>query len=259
MLRPAHALMLVLVATSARAQSVVQGRVVGADSTRITGARVQISDSARVITYTAVTDTAGQFRIRLAHPLQSGPFFLRVEMLGYRTLDAVPLRVVNGDELTVRLMMAVDAIPLEPLRVTTRGRYTRGPLDEFYDRAEQVRRFGGGMIVDYEQLRHRRGSSVQLIVSERVPAVRTCPPSYFIDGMRATAEDVRAVGVSEVEGMEIYRVQTQVPARYQGRTNCGAVLIWTQIGDRGEGSPLTWRRVFVALGILTIGYLLIKR
>jgi hypothetical protein len=204
-----------------------------------------------------VTDTAGLFRIRLAHPLQSGLFVLRVEMLGYRRLDAVPLRVVDRDELTVRLTLAVDAIPLEPLRVTARGRYTRGPLDEYYDRAERVRRFGGGVIIDYEQLRRRRGVSVQHVISERAP-FRSCPPSYFIDGMRASGDDVQAVGVSEVEGIEVYRTQAQVPVIYQGRSHCGAVLIWTQIGDRGEGSPLSWRRVFMALGILTLGYLLIR-
>jgi hypothetical protein len=255
--RPVLALLLVLAATPVRAQSVIQGRVVGPDSASVVGARVQISDSARSATYTALTDTAGLFRIRLAHPLQSGLFVLRVEMLGYRTLDAVPLRVADRDELTVRLAMAIDAIPLQPLRVTARGRYTRGPLDEYYDRAERVRRFGGGVIIDYEQLRRRRGVSVQLVIQERAP-FRSCPPSYFIDGMRASADDVQAVGVSEVEGIEVYRTQAQVPVIYQGRSSCGAVLIWTQIGDRGEGSPLSWRRVFMALGILTLGYLLIR-
>ena len=257
-MRPALALLLVLAATPLGAQSVVQGSVVSTDSARVVGARVQITDSARLMTYTAVTDTAGQFRIRLAYPLQAGLFFMRAEMLGYRTLDAVPLRVSDRDELTIRLMLAVDAIPLQPLHVTTRARYARGPLDEFYDRAERVRRFGGGAIIDYEQLQRRRGTSVQVVVSERVPSARNCPPSYFIDGMRASADDVRAVGVGEVEGIEVYRAQAQVPVQYQNRSSCGAVLIWTRIGDRGEGSPLSWRRVFMALGLITLGYLLIR-
>lgn len=258
MSRPALALLLVLAGTSADAQSVVKGKVVRADSTGIAGARVQVTDSARSNTYTAVTDTAGQFRIRLALPLQPGLFFVRAEMLGYRTLDAVPLRVADRDELTVRLTMAIDAIPLQPLHITARARYIRSPLDEFYDRAERVRRFGGGIIVGYDEVQRRRGTSVQLMINERVPAARTCPPSVFIDGMLARTEDVRAVSMTDVEGIEIYRTQTMVPARYQGRTTCGAVLIWTQIGDRAEGTRLTWRRVFMALGLLSLGYLLLK-
>jgi hypothetical protein len=258
MLRPALALLLVLATTSADAQSVVKGKVVRTDSSAIVGARVQVTDSARSSTYTAITDTAGQFRIRLAHPLQPGLFFVRAEMLGYRTLEAVPLRVADRDELTVRLTMAVDAIPLQPLHITARDRYTRTPLDEFYDRADRVRRFGGGVILGYDELQRRRGASVQTVIDERVPAARTCPPSVFIDGMLARTDDVRAVSMTDVEGIEIYRTQAHVPARYQGRTACGAVLIWTQIGDRGEGTRLTWRRVFMALGILSLGYLLLK-
>jgi hypothetical protein len=251
------ALLLVLSAR-AQAQSVVQGRVVSTDSMRIAGARVAISDSARADNYSAVTDSAGRFRIRLAYPLQPGLFFLRVEMLGYRTLEAIPLRLADRDEFTVRLTMAIDAIPLQPLHVTTRGRYSRSHLDEFYDRADRVRKFGGGLIIDYNQLRNRRGSSVQLVVTERVPAIRNCPPTYFIDGMRANAEDVRAVPVIDVEGIEIYRMPGQVPVRYQNRSVCGAVLIWTGIGDRGEGAPLTWRRIAMVLGIVTIGVLVLR-
>jgi hypothetical protein len=258
MSRPAVALLLVLAGTWANAQSVVKGRVVRTDSSGIAGARVQVSDSARSNTYTATSDTAGHFRIRLAHPLQPGLFFVRAEMLGYRTLDAVPLRVADRDELTVRLTMAVDAIPLQPLHVTARGRYIRGPLDEFYDRVDRVRRFGGGIIIGYDEVQRRRGTSVQIMIDERVPAARSCPPSVFIDGMLARTEDVRAVPMTDVEGIEIYRTQTLVPARYQGRTTCGAVLIWTQIGDRAEGTRLTWRRVIMGLGILSLGYLLLK-
>jgi hypothetical protein len=220
MFRPALALLLVLAGTSADAQSVIKGKVVRTDSAGIAGARVQVTDSARSNTYTAVTDTAG--------------------------------------ELTVRLTMAVDAIPLQPLHVTARDRYIRSPLDEFYDRAERVRRFGGGVIIGYEEAQRRRGTNLQLVIDERVPAARSCPPSVFIDGMLARTEDVRAVSMTDVEGIEIYRTQTMVPARYQGRTTCGAVLIWTQVGDRAEGTRLTWRRVFMALGILSLGYLLLK-
>ena len=76
--------------------------------------------------------------------------------------------------------------------------------------------------------------------------------------MRATPEDVRTLSVVMLEGIEIYRSSVGVPVQYQNRANCGAVLIWTQVGDRGEGSPLTWRRVAIALGLIGIGFLILR-
>jgi hypothetical protein len=253
----APAMLLVLLSGStASAQVFVQGTVLNTDSARLIGARVQIADSAGRANYTAITDSAGQFVIRLGAPLAARRFHIAAEMIGYRTTTTV-LDVDDRQEVDVELIMDVSAIPLEPLRVSARRRYTRTLRDEYFDRAERVKRMGGGTIIERHQLERRAGSSINTIVTENYPS-RSCAPSLFIDGLRATPEDLRLTPTSNVEGIEIYRNQAMAPVEYQGRTTCGAVLIWTRIGDSNTGSPLTWRRILLA-GALVIGGFLILR
>src|SRR5687768_338112 len=109
MKRALLAIVLVLFANEAAAQAVLQGSVRAADSARIAGARVQVVEPSSNQSYTAITDSTGNFRIRLAHPVRPGLFNVRVEMLGYRTLD-VPVQIGEREEITVQLTMAVAAI-----------------------------------------------------------------------------------------------------------------------------------------------------
>jgi hypothetical protein len=249
--------LLLLPVVSASAQVFVQGTVQNTDSMRLIGARVEISDTARRVTYSAISDSLGQFVIRLAAPLFTNQFNVRAEMIGYRA-TRTPLSLQDQQVVEVALTMAVDAIPIEPLRVAARRRYTRGLRDEYFDRADHIRRLGGGILIEYDQLQRRAGSTVNMIVAEYLPALRNCPPAFFIDGMRATMDDLRMTSATVLEGIEIYRTAAQVPAQYQNRASCGAVLIWTQIGDRGEGKPLTWRRVLITLGLIGAGVILVR-
>ncbi len=252
------ALALLLTAgSSASAQVRVNGRVENTDSVALAGVKVELGDSAQRVVYTAISDSLGAFTIRLAHPLPPGRFFVRSEILGYQTTSGY-LSIVNLQEIELIMTMDVAAIPVEPLRVTVRKRYNRGALDEFYDRADLVRRMGGGTIVSYEQLQRRAGGNVATIITEYMPGSRNCPPSFFIDGMRVTGDDLRNTSVLDLEGIEIYRSSALIPVQYQNRAGCGAVLVWTQIGDRGEGSPLTWRRVLITIGLATTALVLFR-
>ena len=244
-------------AASAGAQVFVQGTVQNTDSMRLPGARVEMSDTTGRVVYAAITDSLGQFVIRVAAPLLAYHYTVAADMIGYRSIRS-PLTVQDQQQIDVRLTMAVDAIPLEPLRVSARRRYTRGLRDEYFDRADHLRRFGGGILIEYDALQRRAGSTVNMIVAEHYPALRNCPPAFFIDGMRATMDDLRMTSATVLEGIEIYRTAAQVPAQYQNRAMCGAVLIWTQLGDRGEGKPLTWRRVLITLGLIGAGVILVR-
>jgi hypothetical protein len=250
-------LLLLLSSSSAGAQVFVQGTVVNADSAALIGAKVVISDSAGKAQYSAITDSIGQFTIRIGAPVLIKRVAVSTEMLGYRGTRTM-MDVEDQQLISVRLLMDVAAIPIQPLRVAARKRYTRGLRDEFFDRADHIRRMGGGIIIGYDQLQRRAGSTVSMVVSEQYPAFRNCPPAFFIDGQRATIDDLRMTSPTVLEGIEIYRTPAQVPAQYQNRANCGAVLIWTQIGDRGEGKPLTWTRVFITLGVVAAGFMLVR-
>ena len=251
------ATLLMAFTSAGAAQVIVRGTVINTDSARLRGVQIEVADSSGRIRHNVTSDSTGRFAVRLAAPLTASRFTVRAELLGHQSVRGA-LQVTDREELDVVIVMDVAAIPLEPLRVTARGRYTRSSRDEYYDRLDHVRRFGGGVIVDYDQLQRRLGSTIPIIVAEQYPGARNCPPSYFIDGLRALNEDLRTLPVTALEGIEIYRSSAQVPVQYQNRANCGAVLIWTQVGDRGEGSPLTWRRVLIALGLIGIGLLILK-
>lgn len=258
MIRLAFALLFLAGASDVCAQAIVQGKVLTSDSIPIAGARVEVKDSAGKINYTTATDSAGNFSLRIAYPFYPGIYFVSSDMIGYRPVVRAPLRIDDRDEVTVHITLDVAVIALEPLRVFTRKRYTRGPRDEYYDRADRIKRMGGGTVIDYDALQRRIGSPLNILIAEALPNTRSCPPSYFIDGMRATPDDIRMLAVSFIEGIEIYRSLAMIPVQYQGRSSCSAVLIWTQIGDRGKGAPLTWRRVLIALGFISLGVMLVR-
>ena len=243
--------------SGASAQVLVYGVVLNTDSLPLAGATVEIADSSAQYRFRAVTDSSGEFSIRLSAPLPAGPLTVRAEMLGYRAITS-RLDAVNLQQLEIALTMDVAAIPVAPLRVEARRRYTRGRLDEFYDRATSVRRMGGGTIITHEQLAHRAGATAAAIINERMPGARTCRPTYFLDGMRVELSELGFVSAQDIEGIEIYRTIAQIPVQYQDRGGCGAVLVWTPVDDRGQGTPLTWRRVVIAVGVIGTLFLLTR-
>jgi hypothetical protein len=249
--------LLMVFASAGAAQVIVRGMVINPDSARLPGVQIEIADSSGRIRHNATSDSAGRFAVRIAAPLTASRYIVRAERLGYQSARG-SMDLQDREEVDVTIVMDVAAILIEPLRVVARRRYTRTSRDEYFDRLDRVRRFGGGTIIEYDQLQRRLGSPLMTVIAEQYPGARNCPPTYFIDGMRATNDDLRTLSVASVEGIEIYRTVGQVPVQYQSRGSCGAVLIWTQVGDRGQGSPLTWRRVLIAVGLLGIGFLLLR-
>jgi hypothetical protein len=250
-------LLLVTAASSASGQVLVRGVVLNTDSIPLPGTSIEISDTARANVLRAIADSLGGFIIRIPAPLPRGGLLVRAEQIGYRTMTG-RLAAEDRQQLDILLTMDVAAIPLAPLRVTARDRYQGGRLDEFYDRAVLVGRMGGGTIITYEQLQRRAGANVAMIVAENMPGARNCPPAYFLDGIRVTLQDLSFTSALDVEGIEIYRTLAMVPVQYQDRAGCGAVLVWTRADDRGGGTPLTWRRVFIALGVIATLFLLMR-
>jgi hypothetical protein len=252
------AALLLVSASAAPAQVLIEGTVMNVDSSRLAGVRVEILDPAGQRLTEAMTDSAGEFTTRLGQPLQQGIYTLRSTMLGYQTTET-QLEIADLEVIEVTLTMDIAAIPVEPLRVSARRRYARGLRDEFYDRADRVRRMGGGTIIGYDQLQRNPSAPVENIVRAHSASSATCPPAYFIDGLRVQPSDVRFLTVTSIEGIEIYRTELyHLPPRYQTGQGCPVVLIWTQIGDRGEGTPITWRRVLIGVGIIGAGVLLLR-
>jgi hypothetical protein len=71
----------------------------------------------------------------------------------------------------------------------------------------------------------------------------------MLDGLPIDTRDIDSIIQPEdVEGVEIYRGSTQIPAQYMNRANCGLVLIWTRLDAPGM-KPFSWKRLFIGLGV----------
>lgn len=76
-----------------------------------------------------------------------------------------------------------------------------------------------------------RGGSARILVRSRRGGY--CEPDYFMDGLRVDALDVLTIPASDLEGIEICRGVSEVPAAFQRSTNaleCGVILAWIRRG-----------------------------
>jgi hypothetical protein len=99
---------------------------------------------------------------------QSGRYRLRAARLGYATTETAIFEVPRGQDVTLRVTMGVDAVPLEPLQVVTRPRVPLSPqLADFHAR----RQTGFGKFLTREEIEMRPGATmVELLAS--MPGVR---------------------------------------------------------------------------------------
>ena len=64
-------------------------------------------------------------------------------------------------------------------------------------------------------------------------APRNCGPAFFLDGIPADPTVFYLTNPNDVEGIEVYAGPSETPAELEGiRSGCGAVAIWTRIGEK---------------------------
>jgi hypothetical protein len=246
----------------------VWGRVVSEDSVPIGGARVLLTDTVAGTSTEAISDSLGEFTLRVPASAHADTFALAVEVLGFAPIR-VSLAIAPHEELELLIRMHPTVVALEPLTVVARGRYGSGRLDEYFDRAERVKRSGLGRVLAYEEIQQTHVATVidllalqpgltpvQMGFSRTVTGRGNCEPTFYIDGVRAGRESLTAVPVLSIEGVEIYRSEVDAPPNYRG--SCGVILIWLQHGERGVGSPITWKRVAAFAAAVAFIFLVIN-
>jgi hypothetical protein len=203
----------------------------------------------------AVSDAAGRFVVPLMH---SGTFKVRARLLGYRAFTSDNIAVAANEDVRTELVLAVDAIPIEPLRVTARAQMESAYLASmgYYDR----QRAGLGHFVSRAQIEKRNPAVLSEVLSS-VPGVkltradrgaqkrseitftrgmssmRQCMPAIFIDGaLMRSGGNLRPnelpldewVNPRDIEGIELYHGAAATPAIYNQQAQCGVVAIWTK-------------------------------
>lgn len=203
------------------------------------------------------TDADGRFRAEIrGHDAVQ----LRVERLGYATTVTPTLYFDDRNYFQIEVRLDTDAVVVAPLEVVVWGRVDPSPLlDNFRRRLDR----GQGTYITREEIEERRpvfmsdmlrsvagvvvegsgsGSRPRIQIgratSKRL-GMRPCPTQIFVDGMlmsRAGA-DVRLddlVSPASVEGVEIYRGLSTVPAEFLNQdAECGVIAVWTRRGGRG--------------------------
>ena len=244
------------------------GRIVEAGSERVVSrAFVALFDTAGGIHHLVTADTGGNFHLHAT----AGIYRLRVERLGYATLETAPFALSITDSLRLHVPLIATALPLDPLLVTARQNRIRADFE-----ARRAAR-PGDYFVTPDDIDRTSFSSLASLVARagwiranddgRAVVIRRrgqiCKPILFVDGVRipdgpAAAEgaligpvagvgsgdaprsdvglDIDAhVSPSEVRAIEIYSdVLTAPPAFEPGAfTNCGVIVVWTDLSFGG--------------------------
>jgi hypothetical protein len=236
---------------------IITGRVLEAGSdSPIRSATVTLVAATRSLLSTE-SDSAGNFRVAVPRP---GWYSLRVERLGYASARSDTLEIGVRENVEVAIRLSVTAVRLEPLLVVERRSEIR-PRSEFERRVEAGRRSGLGVFITREALDSTSSPSVTGVLA-RVPLLRLqnddklisvsqgeCVPTLYLNGARfQIAESIDDLLLpSTLEGIEIYRNQTELPREFAGIGHCAAIVFWTRVGEPSRGA--TWR-LFVAGGAL---------
>jgi hypothetical protein len=240
-------------ANGGEGEAVVIGRVRDTSSgAPVASARVRIGPR------TAVTDSAGRFRIS---GIRSGPQPVEVEYLG-RAVRRPDIHLPAADTIRPTLELRADPVRVSDLQVEVEGTPLVAKMEGFWERKgrgmgeyltrERLERVPGnevsGALRQVPGLRLRpcpgRSPDCWLPANTRGPGMDfegggSCTMALFVDGRRRDIDSDIGVDVmprSDIEAVEVYTSTAQLPSRYGGLVsgNCGAVLIWTRTGE-GEG------------------------
>jgi hypothetical protein len=245
--------------------AVVRGRVLeqGTDAP-LRGAAVSLAsgpDGTRGIG-TRVTGDSGDFLFRR---VPAGLYRVSVTLLGYTDLRDT-LRVEEGSGMELVLPLSASPIPLEPIVVSAERR-----RPDHLAGFERRRRTLGGTFMDRQEI-EGRGALVFTDLLRTVPGARVVPVSYYghgvlfrggcapsivIDGLRLSpTRDLDALlQPMDVEALEVY-TGSFIPAEF-GPNSCGAIVVWTRRGEPNIGQGSFWRRLLVAVGFISLAWLLV--
>lgn len=237
-------------AVAAPAQVRLEGVVRDTAGQAVHGARVEVFDNlTRERIRTAETDRDGRFIVRL----RDGGYRLHVSLLGYLATDSSVVLPRGERRASVALRLVDQPLGMEAVDVVARARSPavlagfvarqRAGLGHFLTRDDLDRMRPGRVTDALARVPGVRlesgGSTFHRRLRMARTGVRNCAVQVFVDGMLmnrglrgpggSSVDDI--VSVSDVEGIEVYRGLSSVPAEFLNEhARCGVVVIWTRRG-----------------------------
>lgn len=250
------ALLLALVPVPAVAQALTGRAFDAVTGEAVAGVEVAVLTGDGAPVGLAVTDSVGAFHTAIA---EAGRYRLVAEAAGYEPVAVDSVAIGAGEDVRVELLLGPRPFDVEGIRVVARRALGRPELRDFYWRLDRHERTGRGLALGREDLEQYRGETAsrvlaresihvqetigpgvdRVIVKRRVPSITEAPwcvPAFFLDGLPVDGQVIRAIPASDLEGLELYRGPSQVPAAYMGRpgaTSCGVILAWTRADAGG--------------------------
>ncbi len=211
----------------------LSGRVIAADGTPVSGARIAVHGTTIAVT----ADSNGAFR---ASGIPPGTRALDVTAIGYAPARAsADFRPNREAAITVRIGGKVAT--LGAVKVTGTSGADRGGF-----LARRAR--GVGYFLDANTMEQRGAQSVSQAL-QTAPSLRgngfdtanptrprisgrgNCTPTVYLDGLPMRdglggVDDL--VTIRRVGGVEVYANPAEAPPQYASRSSCATVLVWTR-------------------------------
>lgn len=225
--------------TAGHVDTISTGNIVGTvrdnDGAPVPGAQVTVGTK-----FSSVTDSAGKFALR---GLPVGETMVTVRRIGFALLETS--WDLGAYTLTLDLRVHANPVALPAVQVQARAQPFDSRLAGFYSRMKQKL----GYYITRDEI-DRSHSLVMTDVLRELPGIQpavlprglgttvrmagqACPPLVMIDGFPAAVGnfDLDIINLSTVEGIEVYRHGSSVPADLfgpYGMHNCGVIAIWSR-------------------------------
>ena len=239
------ALMTLWIAAPAPAQVILIGTVLEEDGlTPIPVADVRLLGPTGGVTATTISDDEGRFRLEAE---SAGEYSITVRRLGFVTVSADSIQLAEEDPTEIRVLLGMLAVPLEAVTVIARQPYVSPQVMRFRDRAARNDRMGRGRIYMRADIDRLRPYSADDLL-RGVLWGASCRPVIMLDGLPVDGS-LHMITGDNLEGVEIYRRATQIPAEFYRPGMCGLALVWRR-SDPPGAKPFTWRRAIIAGAIV---------
>jgi hypothetical protein len=214
----------------------IHGQIIAqGDTNPVFGARITLIGTAK----SATTDSAGRF---VFDGLSAGLYVVQVNAIGY-SRGMFQLQLGEGEAMSRVFELEPRVYGLEPMTVEGRRRLQGRRFEEFRQRMAR----GMGTFITKEDIQKRNPSKL-MDVLRTVRGVRaecagadcvvkfqgqptSCEPHYILDGLPSDSYIAQSLDPRDVEGIELYRGASEMPAEFGGiDAACGVIAIWTKSG-----------------------------